>query len=268
LLVASIAINVWFFRRAPNPSKTRKQSARSTLVQGIKNVKELTTLRQHFQSVVMFKESKSLPLLGYAIPGTERKFILKYGGTIVCGNDLENIQITERFAVNRVRIDVPGSKILELYADMKSVQVYDQKAGFFTSIELDDQNREIAKNLEEVRHGAESGDILRRADENTRTILMSLAASLGMDADVVFDYSNAEVVAAQPVLLEQTTPSTTETALPEAVSGSGDATSLELGECEEAVPVSLEISEPVVVTDAEAVLVTSLDDEIEDIAKH
>jgi len=203
LLVASIAVNVWFFKRAAAPStKTRKQSARSTLIQGIKNARELTTLRQHFQSVVMFKESKSLPLLGYAIPGTERKFMLKYDGVIVCGNDLENIQITERFAVNRVRLDVPGSKVLELYADMKSVQVYDQKAGFFTSIQLDDQNREIAKNLEEVRQNAMNGDILRRADENTRAILTSLAASLGMEAEVAFDYSDAGIVTAQPVLLE------------------------------------------------------------------
>ena len=181
LLVASIAINVWLLRRRRNP---KKRSVRSTLIQGIKSVKELTTLRQHFQSVVIFKDSKAL--FGLSIPGTERKFILKYGGVIACGNDLESIQISDRFAVNGIRIAVPRSKLLDIYADMKSVQVYDQRAGIFTSIELNDQNREIANNLEEVRQEAVQSDMLQRADENTRMVLTSLAASMGMEAEVVF----------------------------------------------------------------------------------
>ena len=191
LLVASIVVNVWLIRRTANP---RKQSARSSLMQGIKNVKELTTLRQHFQSVVIFKDSKEL--FGFHLPGTERKFILKYSGVITCGNDIENIQIFERFAVNIVRMVVPRSKLLDVYVDMKSVQVYDQRAGFFTAIQLDDQNREIANNLEEVRREITHGDsdILRRADENTRAILTSLAASLGMEAEVTFLDSDAEAV--------------------------------------------------------------------------
>ena len=197
LLVASIAINMWLLKRTADP---RKQSTRSTLIQGIKNVKELTTLRQHFQSVVIFKDSKEL--FGLSLPGTGRKFILKYGGVITCGNDLENIQITERFAVNRVRMIVPCSKILDLYADMKSVQVYDQRAGLFTSIELSDQNREIAGNLEEVRQDAIDSDILRRADENTRIVLTSLAVSLGMEAEVIFDDRDAGAVQAVPVAVD------------------------------------------------------------------
>lgn len=198
LLAASIAINVWFMRRKSNPViKNSTHSAHSTLIQGIKNVKELATLRQHFQSVVIFKDSK--PLFGFPLPGTERKFILKYGGVITCGNDLENIHITERFAVNHIRIVVPRSKILDLYADMKSIQVYDQKAGIFTSIKLCDQNREIAANLEEVRQDATKGDILRRADENARAVLTSLAASLGMEAEVIFDDRDTD---AEPMILE------------------------------------------------------------------
>ena len=210
LLVASVAVNVWLLRRTANP---RKQSVRSTLIQGIKNVKELTTLRQHFQSVVIFKDSKKL--LGVDLLGTERKFILKYGGVITCGNDLENIQISERFAVNSIRMVVPRSKLLDLYADMKSVQVYDQRASLFTSIKLSDQNKEIANNLEEVRQDALQGDILRRADENTRAVLTSLAASLGMEAEVIFDDRDREEIhlvqdIVLPVVVEESTMDVTE----------------------------------------------------------
>jgi hypothetical protein len=169
---------------------------RSTLLQGIKNVRDLATIRQDFQSIVIFEDTKAI--LGFSVPGTGRKFILKYSGTITCGNDLSKIQISERFSVNRIRMVVPRSRLLDLYADMKSIQVYDQKAGFFSSIELQDQNREIANNLEDVRQDALQSDILRRADENTRTVLTSLAASLGMEAEVIFDDREADVVRALP----------------------------------------------------------------------
>ena len=189
LLVLSVGINVWLLKRKSCP---RNQSVRSTLIQGIRNVKELATIRQSFQSIVMYGDSRAL--LGLPLPGTGRKFILKYSGTVTCGNDLSRIQISERFAVNRVRMVVPRSKLLDLYADMKSIQVYDQKAGFFTSIRLEDQNREIAANLEEVRQDALKSDILHRADENTRLILSALAASMGMEAEVVFDDQESNIV--------------------------------------------------------------------------
>lgn len=206
LLVLSIGVNVWLLRRKSRP---RNHSVRSTLVQGIRNVKELATIRQSFQSIVMYGDSKAL--LGLPLPGTSRKFILKYSGTISCGNDLSLIQISERFAVNRVRMVVPRSKILDIYADMKSIQVYDQRAGLFTSINLQDQNREIAANLEEVRQDALQSDILHRTDENTRLILSALAASMGMEAEVVFDDQEKDVVRltamdrVSPVTLESET---------------------------------------------------------------
>jgi len=182
LLVASVGVNVWFLKRGGH---RKNQSVRSVLLQGIRNVRELATIRQHFEAVVMHRDSKSL--LGLALPGTGRKFILKYSGVVTCGNDLSRIRISERFAVNRVRMEIPRSRLIDLYADMKSIQVYDQKAGIFTSVQLEDQNREIAANLEELRHDVLKGDLLRRANENTRMVLTSLAASLGMEAEVVFE---------------------------------------------------------------------------------
>jgi hypothetical protein len=196
LLVASVALNMWLFKRKSNSGKL--QSARSTLLRGIQNVRELATVRQSFQSIVMHEDSRAL--LGMALPGTTRKFILKYSGMIVCGNDLSNIQISERFALNRVRIVVPRSRILDIYADMKTIQVYDQRAGLFTSIQLENQNREISANLEEVRQDALQSDILRRADENTRLVLTALAASMSMEAEVIFDDQDSQILHAAPLL--------------------------------------------------------------------
>ncbi|MDR1730680.1 MAG: DUF4230 domain-containing protein [Synergistaceae bacterium] len=182
LLVASVSVNVWLLK---NGKRRQDRSVRSILLQGIRNVRELATIRRDFESVVIFSDAKSL--LGFSLPGTGRRFILKYSGVLTCGSDLSRIKISERFAVNRVRMIVPHCRLLDLYADMKSVQVYDQRAGLFTSVMLDDQNREIAANIEEVRQETLRGDLLSRADDNLRMILTSLAASLGMEAEVTFE---------------------------------------------------------------------------------
>jgi len=193
LLVLSIVLNVLLLTRKRNPA-TRKKSVRSAILQGIQNVNELATVRERFQSIVSFSDGKQLPFLGFFLPGTTRKFIMRYAGVIVCGNDLSRLDISERFAVNRVRVVVPRSRILDIYADVQSFEVYDQQAGLFTSIRLEDQNREVTADLEEMRQNALKSGILNQADENTRRILTSIVAATGMEAEIVFDDGEGEVL--------------------------------------------------------------------------
>ena len=193
LLVLSVVLNVLLLTRKKNPA-ARKKSVRSAILQGIQNVNELATVRERFQSIVSFSDGKQLPFLGFFLPGTTRKFIMRYAGVIVCGNDLSKLNISERFAVNRVRVVVPRSRILDIYADVQSFEVYDQQAGLFTSIRLEDQNREVTADLEEMRQNALKSGILSQADENTRRILTSIVAATGMEAEIVFDDGEGEVL--------------------------------------------------------------------------
>lgn len=193
LLVLSVVLNVLLLTRKKNPA-ARKKSVRSAILQGIQNVNELATVRERFQSIVSFSDGKQMPFLGFCLPGTTRKFIMRYAGVIVCGNDLSKINISERFAVNRVRVVVPRSRILDIYADIQSFEVYDQQAGLFTSIRLEDQNREVTADLEEMRQNALKSGILSQADENTRRILTSIVATTDMEAEIVFDDGEGEVL--------------------------------------------------------------------------
>lgn len=193
LLVLSVVLNVLLLTRKKNPA-ARKKSVRSAILQGIQNVNELATVRERFQSIVSFSDGKQMPFLGFCLPGTTRKFIMRYAGVIVCGNDLSKLNISERFAVNRVRVVVPRSRILDIYADIQSFEVYDQQAGLFTSIRLEDQNREVTADLEEMRQNALKSGILSQADENARRILTSIVAATGMEAEIVFDDGEGEVL--------------------------------------------------------------------------
>lgn len=185
-LIVSITINVMLIMRR---KVSQNRSVRTTILSGIQNVSELATIRERFQSIVSFSDGIKIPGLNVNIPGTTRKFMLKYDGTIVCGCDLSKAQISERFDVNRVRITLPHSRITDIYADVHSFEVYDQHAGIFTSVKLEDQNREVEADLAKVKAHELEGGILAHSDENVRKILTSVVSSTGMEAEIIFTES-------------------------------------------------------------------------------
>lgn len=183
MLVISIAINTLLIFRKKN--KPEKESVRHTILEGIRNVSELATIRQNFQSIVTFSSSKKIPGLNISLPGTTRKFMLKYNGTIVCGCDLTKATVSEGYG-DRMRIVLPKSEVLDAYADMQSLEVYDQSAGFFTSVKLEEQNREIAADIEKIKAHELQNGLLELSDVNVKKILSSVVAPTGMLADIVF----------------------------------------------------------------------------------
>ena len=183
VLAVSITVNVMLVMRK---KVDKNRSVRTAIMSGIENVSELATVREKFQSIVSFSDGVKIPGLNMNFPGTNRKFMLKYYGTIVCGCDLSKAKVSERFDTNKVRITLPHSEVLDVYADVHSFEVFDQRAGIFTSVKLEDQNREVNADLEKVKaHELEKG-ILAHSDENVRKILTSVVASTGMQAEIVF----------------------------------------------------------------------------------
>jgi hypothetical protein len=152
-------------------------------MQGIQDVNDLATIRQSFQSSVMYEDSRSL--LGFHLPGTHKKFLLKYSGNIVVGTDLSKMSIMQ-FVSGKVNITLPHSRILSVTADMKSIKVYDQRSGIFNPLSFDEQNHAIAANLLEIEEEAHSGELLARSNENAKNILASLCKNIGIGVEVEF----------------------------------------------------------------------------------
>ncbi|MBQ9419875.1 MAG: DUF4230 domain-containing protein [Synergistaceae bacterium] len=199
-LVISVALNVYMFTRKSTSTNTNpNRSIRTTILSGIENVSELATLRERFQSIVTFSDGKKIPFVNMNFPGTTRKFMLKYYGTIVCGCDLTKAQISEHYDTNRVKITLPHSEILDIYADVHSFEVYDQSAGIFTSVKLEDQNREVDADLEKVKAHSVQNGMLEQSDENVRKILTSVVASTGMKAEIIFTEQNRPALTANAV---------------------------------------------------------------------
>ena len=168
------------------------QSVHSIIMSEIQNLKELATLQNNFHSVVSFEESKKV--FGHDVPGTTRKFKLNYSGTIICGCDLTKIIIDKDFHnKNHLSITLPTSQVLHIYPNIDTFEVYDVSAGIFTSdIEIEDQNREVAKDLEEVKERKIQDGILLKSNENARKLLRGITTPLGVEAEIKFVDFNEE----------------------------------------------------------------------------
>ena len=188
-LIISIILNVFLIFRK-NFKTDRNRSIRTAILSGIQNVNELATVRERFQSVISFSDGIKIPWLDYNIPGTKKRFMLRYYGTIICGCDLSKAQISERDENNTVKISIPRSEILDVYADMNSFEIYDQSSGIFNSIKLEDQNREVISDLATVKENAISKGILTQSDNNAIKILNSVTSAAGVLAEISFSEKN------------------------------------------------------------------------------
>lgn len=107
---------------------------------------------------------------------------MDYAGTIVCGCDLNEIRITQEGNSNRVKITVPQSKILDIYADVNSFMINHQKSGIFAkNIKIEEQNEWIAQDLKSQEQAAIEEGILKRSNDNIRQVLNSIIESKGLN---------------------------------------------------------------------------------------
>ena len=196
VIVLTAVCTLLIFRKKDKPNS---ETVRSVIMDGIQNISELATIRRNFQSIVTFTDTKKMPGLGFNIPGTRRKFILKYNGTIVCGCDLKKVKVSDTYGSERVKITLPKSEILDIYADFNSLEVYDESSGIFSSLKFEDQNREILANLESVKANEIQNGILELADGNVKKILESVVAPTGMLADIVFTEETPKLSAGTPL---------------------------------------------------------------------
>ena len=196
-LVIATGAAVYFFMKK-NRAEERANSfeqMQTIIFEEIKNVRELITVRKNFTSMISFSDDKKIPLLDVHMPGSDRKFLMNYAGTITCGCDLDKIRIT-RDASNHVKIIVPHSQILDIYANVNSFQIHHQDTGIFAdNFKIEDQHELIKKDLENERQKALREGLIERADKNIQQMLTSIVERRGLNSgyevEIVFTNSDA-----------------------------------------------------------------------------
>ena len=197
-LVIATGAAVYFFmkkKRAEEKAISFEQ-AQKIIFEEIRNVRELITVRKNFTSMISFSDDKKIPLLGVHMPGSNRKFLMNYAGTITCGCDIDKIRIQRDGVSNHIKILVPHSQILDAYANVNSFQIHHQDTGVFASdFKIEDQHELIKADLEDNRQKALREGLLERADDNIRQMFTSIFERRGLNAsyevEILFTRSEA-----------------------------------------------------------------------------
>ena len=173
--------------RQPLTEEFSISTVRPLILSKLRNVRELAMVRSNFQSVVSFEEAKKI--LGKNIPGTTRKFILDYAGTVVCGVDLDKVRVSGIFTNrNHLKIVVPQSRILDIYPEISTFKVHEKSSGIFADdIELEEQNLRVAADVERVKQKLIDEGILLKSNENVCQLISSIAEPLGVVAEIEFE---------------------------------------------------------------------------------
>lgn len=172
VLVGTTSAAIYFFLKRNSKQSDFKQ-VQSIIYEEVKNVCELTLIRKNFNSHVSIDTAKKISLINVSMPGTSRKFFMDYSGTIVCGFDLSEVKIL-RDGINKIKIILPPSKILDAYANVHSFKIHMQDAGIFAeNIQIEGQNKKVVNDVEIQKQIAIREGLLIKANEDVCQLLMS-----------------------------------------------------------------------------------------------
>ena len=164
------------------------EQLQSIIYEEVQDVCELALVRENFKSTVSVDVDKKIPFLNVHMPGTSRKFLMDYSGTIVCGVDLRSLKILRDGLSNKVKVIIPPSKILDIYADVNSFNIHLQDAGLLASnIKIEEQNAWVAADVAKHGRQAVQEGLLLRADGNARQLLQSIIENRGLNRSFDID---------------------------------------------------------------------------------
>ena len=185
VVVAVTCAAIYFFmkHRKVKQQQMSFEQLQSVIYEEIQDVCELALVRENFSSVVSVDIDKKIPFLNVHMPGTSRKFLMDYSGTIVCGFDMSGVKVVRDGTFgNKVKIFLPSSKILDIYADVSSFNIRLKDAGLLASnIKIEEQNAWVAEDVAEHGRRAVQEGLLLRADDNARKLLLSKLNGRGLN---------------------------------------------------------------------------------------
>lgn len=183
VVVAVTCAAIFFFMKHRKLKKQQMtfEQLQSVIYEEVRDVCELALIRKNFSSNISVDVDKKIPFLNVHMPGSSRKFLMDYTGTIVCGFDMSGVKVVRELG-NKVKIFLPSSKILDIYADVNSFNVRLQDAGLLASnIKIEEQNEWVAADVAEHGRRAVQEGLLLRADDNARKLLLSKLNGRGLN---------------------------------------------------------------------------------------
>jgi hypothetical protein len=148
----------------------------ATLLQRVKTLSELVTVQYVIEKVVVVEDVKWIAGLG------ENRVLMIAHGVVKAGLDLGrlrpgDLQVSEK----RVIIHLPPPEITESFLDETQTRVVERSTGFLRSFDKNLEQTARQNALQDIRHAALTGGILKDADSRARSQLINLFRQLGFE---------------------------------------------------------------------------------------
>lgn len=171
---------------SPRPNPTPALTARSVIVERLREAAELTTMVYTLETVV--SESQSREIGGFTIGSTELLYIAN--GQVRAGVDLSKLRSGDVDVERRsgepigpeaesVTVELPAPEILGAAIDVERSRVYDLRRSLFGPVDPDLQSRAERYALTRIVEGACAADVLTQANERASVAVRAVLEAAG-----------------------------------------------------------------------------------------
>jgi hypothetical protein len=182
----SHVVRDWIGSRMPSIER-RVETDSAMLEAMVRRVAKLATLEFMYTEAGVQEDQNSVALFGreFNIPGTTRRLIVRWQGTLLLGINAEDIyvQIIEHDEKREVIVTLPDARILSHAIDMGGIDVLDASIGIFTRFNLIDLPNFIYERMDEIDTRVSTVELLKRAKLNAEEAIYDLFR-LVLDKDI------------------------------------------------------------------------------------
>lgn len=176
LLVLLIGVSVTLLYQHKFKNDTRIDVSR--VEEKLTKILELSTARYDYVNVATYKDS--MRYKNIKLPFATKQFMIKYGGYIKAGFDMENIDI-ELTDDRGIKIKLGRPLILDNVVDEEEVYVFDEKSSIFNKLSYNDLYEVLIEEKEKIKEEAINKGLLKEAEHSAQELLESLLETMGFD---------------------------------------------------------------------------------------
>ena len=176
--------------------ETRQRLDSAMLTSSVRQIAELSTLVFGYNEVIIFEDQQTFTVFGAEvnIPGTARRFIVKFEGEMRFGIETGGIraEIIEYEGENEGRYEIlvhmPRVSILTHHVDIDSINLLDETTGLFVSFDLEDYTYFISARQQEVEAQEGTTELLSRAEQSAEEAVYALLRLVAPEEDYLINF--------------------------------------------------------------------------------
>jgi len=153
-----------------------KVQSTSTVIQQVKTLSELVTVKYVIEKVIVLEDVKYVAVLG------ESRVLMLAHGIVKAGMDLGKLQPADiELSGKKVILRLPSAQITDAYLDENQTRIIERTTGLLRAFDKDLEQTARQNAVDDIRRAARIGGILKDAEDRAQTQLRSLLHHLGYE---------------------------------------------------------------------------------------